>query len=988
MYLIGIDVGSTTVKASVLADEKVLYTNYVRHFSKVKECVIAELEKVKERFGDLSCRVSVTGSAGLGLAERGELPFVQEVQAAFVSIKRFYPDTDVAVELGGEDAKIIFVTGGAEQRMNGSCAGGTGAFIDQMATLLNLSVGEMDELSLKAEKIYPIASRCGVFAKSDIQPLINQGCRKEDISASIFQAVVDQTVSGLAQGRRIKGKVLFLGGPLFFIKGLRRAFVRTLKLSEENAVFPDNAPCFMSIGAALYSKNTEDKLLSEVIERVKAVDSGDSVVYCEPLFKDASEYERFVLRHSKNDAKFADINTYSGDAYLGIDSGSTTTKIALITEDCRLLYSYYHSNNGQPLDMVVAKLKEMYRLAGNRINIKASAVTGYGEDLIKNALRLDFGVVETVAHFKTALYFNPNVDFIIDIGGQDIKCFKVKNNSIDSIMLNEACSSGCGSFIETFAKAMGMNIEEFSKRGLFSKKPVELGSRCTVFMNSAVKQAQKEGASVEDISAGLSMSIVKNAIYKVIRAKSPEELGENIVVQGGTFLNDAVLRSFEKEIGKEVIRPGIAGLMGAFGAALYAKENAQASKITSDVLSSAELDNFSYTFRATNCKGCTSHCNVNVILFSDGRRFVSGNKCEKGAGQKKSDDSMDIYSYKYKLLYGYQSPDDKKIYRGTVGLPMQLVMCDQLPFWAEFFKACDFKVVLSEKSSRELYFKGQHTVASDTACYPAKLMHGHIEYLLDVGVDFIFYPCESYNFDEKGSVNHYNCPVVAYYSELLKANNERLNADNFIMPYLDLNNRKSSINTLYKALKKYKAPYSRVKNAFNAGIRSLEKYRKSVSDKCDDIIKEARKTGKEIIVLVGRPYHVDFEINHGITKLLSSLGFAVVSEDGVFNKSEAVKINVLDQWTFHSRMYRAAAYALKNDDMNLLQLVSFGCGIDAITSDELRYICEKNDKLYTQIKIDEVNNLGVVKIRLRSLAAAIDERKNGQALKESACGEL
>lgn len=988
MYLIGIDVGSTTVKVSVLADEKVLYTNYVRHFSKVKECVIAELEKVKERFGDLSCRLSVTGSAGLGLAERGELPFVQEVQAAFVSIKRFYPDTDVAVELGGEDAKIIFVTGGAEQRMNGSCAGGTGAFIDQMATLLNLSVGEMDELSLKAEKIYPIASRCGVFAKSDIQPLINQGCRKEDISASIFQAVVDQTVSGLAQGRRIKGKVLFLGGPLFFIKGLRRAFIRTLKLSEENAVFPDNAPCFMSIGAALYSKNTEDKLLSEVIERVKAVDSGDSVVYCEPLFKDASEYEKFVLRHSKNDAKFADINTYSGDAYLGIDSGSTTTKIALITEDCRLLYSYYHSNNGQPLDMVVAKLKEMYRLAGNRINIKASAVTGYGEDLIKNALRLDFGVVETVAHFKTALYFNPNVDFIIDIGGQDIKCFKVKNNSIDSIMLNEACSSGCGSFIETFAKAMGMNIEEFSKRGLFSKKPVELGSRCTVFMNSAVKQAQKEGASVEDISAGLSMSIVKNAIYKVIRAKSPEELGENIVVQGGTFLNDAVLRSFEKEIGKEVIRPGIAGLMGAFGAALYAKENAQASKITSDVLSSAELDNFSYTFRATNCKGCTSHCNVNVILFSDGRRFVSGNKCEKGAGQKKSDDSMDIYSYKYKLLYGYQSSDDKKIYRGTVGLPMQLVMCDQLPFWAGFFKACDFKVVLSEKSSRELYFKGQHTVASDTACYPAKLMHGHIEYLLDVGVDFIFYPCESYNFDEKGSVNHYNCPVVAYYSELLKANNERLNADNFIMPYLDLNNRKSSINTLYKALKKYKVTKAGVKNAFNAGIRSLEKYRKSVSDKCDDIIKEARKTGKEIIVLVGRPYHVDFEINHGITKLLSSLGFAVVSEDGVFNKSEAVKINVLDQWTFHSRMYRAAAYALKNDDMNLLQLVSFGCGIDAITSDELRYICEKNDKLYTQIKIDEVNNLGVVKIRLRSLAAAIDERKNGQALKESACGEL
>ena len=985
MNLIGIDVGSTTVKVTLISDGIITYKNYVRHFSKVKECVVSELKKVYDIYGNISCRVAMTGSAGLGLAERANLSFVQEVQSAFTAIRKFYPDVDVAVELGGEDAKIIFVTGGTEQRMNGSCAGGTGAFIDQMATLLNLSVDEMDKLSLKAEKIYPIASRCGVFAKSDIQPLINQGCRKEDISASIFQAVVDQTVSGLAQGRKIKGKILFLGGPLFFIQGLRQAFIRTLSLSSENAIFPENAPNFMSIGAALFAENVRDVNLSDVILDISKSKITEGVVYAEPLFDDAKEYEEFVLRHSKNDVKFADINTYSGDAYLGIDSGSTTTKIVLITEDCRLLYSYYNSNNGQPLDIVVEKLKEMYRLTGDRINIKAGAVTGYGEDLIKNALRLDFGVVETVAHFKTALFFNPNVDFIIDIGGQDIKCFKVKNNSIDNIMLNEACSSGCGSFIETFAKAMGMNIEDFSHKGLFSKKPVDLGSRCTVFMNSAVKQAQKEGACVEDISAGLSISIVKNAIYKVIRAKSPDELGNNIVVQGGTFLNDAVLRSFEKEIGKEVIRPAIAGLMGAFGAAIYAKENLSITQHTSSVLSLAELEKFSYSFKVTNCKGCTSHCTINIILFSDGRRYISGNKCEKGAGNKSSDDSLDIYSYKNKLLYSYEGAE-KDDCIATVGLPMQLVMYDQVPFWSGFFKSCGFRVVLSEKSSRDLYFKGQHTVASDTVCYPAKLLHGHVENLLDKGVDFIFYPNESYNFDEKSSTNHYNCPVVAYYSELLKANNERLDDKNLIMPYLDLNNEKATVNILYKALNKYKISKSTVKSAYKKAIESQKQYRKLVAKKCDEIIKKAREIDKGIIVILGRPYHADYEINHGITKLLSSLGFAVISEDGVFDKVDDVKVNVLNQWTFHSRMYRAAAYAIKNPDVQVLQLVSFGCGIDAITADEIRAICENNGKLYTQIKIDEINNLGVVKIRIRSLAAAIEERKN--SFEEVACGEL
>lgn len=985
MNLIGIDVGSTTVKVALIVDGKITYKNYVRHFSKVKECVLSELKILLKKYGNIPCRVAMTGSAGLGLAERASISFVQEVQAAFTSIKKFYPDVDVAIELGGEDAKIIFITGGTEQRMNGSCAGGTGAFIDQMATLLNISVEDMDKLALDADKIYPIASRCGVFAKSDIQPLINQGCKKEDISASIFQAVVDQTISGLAQGRKIKGKVLFLGGPLYFIKGLRKAFTNTLCLTDEKAIFPENAPNFMSIGAAIYADNSKDDSLVDLLERINKSDVSEGVSYVEPLFNDCDEYEKFILRHSKNDVKFADINSYVGDAYLGIDSGSTTTKIVLITDDSKLLYSYYNSNNGQPLDIIVDKLKEMLRLSGDRINIKGSAVTGYGEDLIKNALRLDFGVVETVAHFKTALFFNPNVDFIIDIGGQDIKCFKVKNNSIDNIMLNEACSSGCGSFIETFAKAMGMGIEDFSRKGLFSKKPVDLGSRCTVFMNSAVKQAQKEGATVEDISAGLSISIVKNAIYKVIRAKSPEELGKNIVVQGGTFLNDAVLRSFEKEIGREVTRPAIAGLMGAFGAAIYAKENISITQHTSNFLSLAELEKFSYNFKATNCKGCTSRCNVNIVFFSDGRRYISGNKCEKGAGQKVADDGMDIYAYKQKLLYEYESCD-KKDCIATVGLPMQLVMYDQLPFWSKFFTDLGFNIVLGEKSSRGLYFKGQHTVASDTACYPAKLMHGHIESLLERGVDFIFYPNESYNFDEHGSINHYNCPVVAYYSELLKANNERLNENNFIMPYLDLNNEKSAIKILHKALSKYKIKKTNIKNAFVNAINSINNYKMLIEKKCDQILTKARQEGKEIIVILGRPYHADYEINHGITKLLSSLGFAVISEDGVYRKIDDVKVNVLNQWTFHSRMYRAAAFAINNLDVNVLQLVSFGCGIDAITSDEIRSICENNGKLYTQIKIDEINNLGVVKIRLRSLAAAIEERKN--SIKEVACGEV
>ncbi len=640
----------------------------------------------------------------------------------------------------------------------------------------------------------------------------------------------------------------------------------------------------------------------------------------------------------------------------------------LITPDCRILYSHYQSNNGQPLDVIISKLKEVYSLGGGRIKIRGSAVTGYGEDLIKSAIKADFGIVETIAHFKAALHFNPKVDFIIDIGGQDIKCFKIKNGAIDSIMLNEACSSGCGSFIQTFARAMGMEIDKFSQEGIYAKRPVELGSRCTVFMNSAVKQAQKEGAGVDDISAGLSSSIVKNAIYKVIRASCADDLGDNIVVQGGTFMNDAVLRSFEKETGKNVIRPGIAGLMGAFGAALYAKENISGE---STVIDAAGLDKFSYTSKSSNCRGCTSNCNINIISFGDGRRFISGNKCEKGAGLKPADSSLDIYTYKQERLLKCVTGAKGK--RGRVGLPLQLGMYGQLPLWAGFFESCGFEVVLSDKSTRETYFKGQHTVASDTACYPAKLMHGHIENLLDKGVDFIFLPCESYNIDEHCSTNHYNCPVVAYYPELLKANNERLNDENFLMPYIDLNVRDNTVKKLYSALKKYGVKKREAAKALDEGFSRLEKYHADVRAKADEILARAEAEGKQTVVLAGRPYHLDGEINHGINKLLTSLNLAVLSEDSVYERGEKLKVNVLNQWTYHARLYRAADFAAKHKNVNLVQLVSFGCGLDAITADEVRSIMEKNGKLYTQIKIDEINNLGVVKIRLRSMLAAVEE---------------
>ena len=781
---IGIDIGSTTVKVVLLDEQnKLLFRSYERHYSKSRERAAKTLRSLADRLAGRQVRIVITGSAGLGVAKAAEIDFVQEVYATAAAVNQYIPDTDAVIELGGEDAKIIFFGGALEERMNGSCAGGTGAFIDQMATLMNVTVNELDELSLRHEKIYPIASRCGVFAKSDIQPILNQGGRKEDVAASIFQAVVDQTVAGLTQGRELKGKIVFLGGPLHFLMGLRQRFVETLKLDADHAVFPEDGDCFAAMGAALCSSDYGERSFDEVLDRLeKSVDSVGLVDTMPPLFDSQEEYDAFLTRHNAMHPPEVDIHTYTGAAWLGIDAGSTTTKIALITADGGLLYTYYHSNLGNPVAIVLEQLREIYKLCGSRITIKGAAVTGYGEDLIKNAFSCDAGLVETVAHYSAARHFNPDVDFIIDIGGQDMKCFKIRNGAVDSIMLNEACSSGCGSFIETFAKALGYTIADFAKLGLLARHPVNLGSRCTVFMNSSVKQAQKDGASVEDISAGLSISIVKNAVYKVIRAANADDLGQHIVVQGGTFHNDAVLRAFEQELGRNVTRPTISGIMGAFGAALYARD---LHLEKSALLSEEALQSFSHTAKPTTCNLCTNHCSLTVNTFDGGRRFISGNRCSRPLGKAKVE-NPDLMTYKYKKLRALQGKGNGSGVRGRMGIPFGLNMYENLPFWFEFFTRLNFEVVLSPESSRKLYLKGQHTIPSDTVCYPAKLLHGHVEALVEEGVDAIWYPCMSYNNDEGIGDNHYNCPVVAYYPELLAANVPLLKQTKFLNPYVGL----------------------------------------------------------------------------------------------------------------------------------------------------------------------------------------------------------
>lgn len=970
-YKIGIDAGSTTLKCIVLNEEdKILYSNYERHYSKVREKLIEELENIKGIIENKKFKIAITGSAGYGISKEYNLPFVQEVFATTLAIKRYYDDVDVAIELGGEDAKIIFLTGGFEERMNSSCAGGTGAFIDQMAHLMGLTVDEMDNLSLKHENIYEIASRCGVFAKTDIQPLLNQGARKEDISASVFQSVVNQTIGGLAQGRSIEGKIMFLGGPLYFCKGLRERFIKTLKLKDNDVVSPENAQVFVAIGSAIYSKENNKKYeYEELLNTIKENHNEISTMnVIDPLFNSEEEYNEFKERHKKAKVKVSDINNYTGDAYVGIDAGSTTTKVVLIDKEDNILYEYYGSNKGNPIEVVKKELKHIYNICGEKIKIMGSAVTGYGEELIKKAFSIDFGIVETVAHYIAASHFNPKVDFILDIGGQDIKCFKIKDGIVANIMLNEACSSGCGSFIESFANQMGYDVETFSKLGLFAKHGADLGSRCTVFMNSSVKQAQKEGATVEDLSAGLSVSVVKNALYKVIRAKSLDELGKNIIVQGGTMYNDAILRAFEKELGMNVIRPSISGLMGAYGCALYAKrKNLKESKI----ISKEDLESFTHKSKIAKCGLCTNRCNLTINIFNDGEKYISGNRCEKPTGNKKSESIPNMYQYKYKKLREYESLDEGK--RGTIGLPMVLNMYENIPLWATFFKELGFKVVLSDESNKKMYLKGQHTIPSDTVCYPAKLAHGHIENLISKNIEHIFYPCMSYNFDEGISDNCFNCPVVAYYPELLKTNVKELDSNNFMMEYLSLNNKKLLSKQLYEILNKTFGDIKQkeVKNALEKAYIEYEKYTKHIKEKGEEFIEYAKNNNKKVIVVAGRPYHIDPEINHGIDKVLSSLGIVVLTEDSIEVSHEKPKVNILNQWTYQARLYNAAYYVAKNKDMELIQLVSFGCGTDAITSDEVKDILERNNKIYTQLKIDETNNLGAAKIRIRSLLEAI-----------------
>ena len=971
---VGIDIGSTTVKVVVLdEDNKLLFRSYERHYSKARERACETLHSIEDMLKGKDVRLVVTGSAGLGVAKAAGLDFVQEVYATAAAVNTYIPDTDAVIELGGEDAKIIFFGGALEERMNGSCAGGTGAFIDQMATLMNVTVNELDELSLKHEKIYPIASRCGVFAKSDIQPILNQGGRKEDVAASIFQAVVDQTVAGLTQGRELKGKLVFLGGPLHFLMGLRERFTDTLQLDEEHAIFPKDGDCFAAMGAALCASDYEPRPFDDLLRLLEESRGATSVVdTMPPLFENQADYDAFIARHNASTPPQLDISTYEGDAYLGIDAGSTTTKIVLIAPDGGLLYNYYHSNLGNPVAIVLAQLKEIYRLCGDRIAMKGSAVTGYGEDLIKNAFSCDLGLVETVAHYRAAAHFNPDVDFIIDIGGQDMKCFKIRNGAVDSIMLNEACSSGCGSFIETFAKALGYDIADFAKLGLFTQKPVNLGSRCTVFMNSSVKQAQKDGASVEDISAGLSISIVKNAIYKVIRAASADDLGRHIVVQGGTFHNDAVLRAFEQELGREVTRPTIAGIMGAFGAALAARD---LKLKQSTLLSESALQSFSHTAKPVTCNLCTNHCSLTVNTFDGGRRFISGNRCSRPLGKEKVK-LPDLYRYKYEKLRAMEGKGFGDGSRGRIGIPFGLNMYENLPFWFELFTRLNFEVVLSPESSRKLYIKGQRTIPSDTVCYPAKLLHGHVEALVEAGVDAIFYPCMSYNFDEKSSDNNYNCPVVAYYPELLAANMPDLKKTRFLNPYAGLHRPRDyeRIGSQWFA-DTFGIPRKEAVNAIRAAYQAYDRYKEDVHRAGQRYIDGAQKRGLPIIVLAGRPYHIDPEINHGINDLITSFGFVLVSEDAVaFHESYAPR-RVLNQWTFQARMYNAARYVCEQRDMQLIQLVSFGCGTDAITGDEMRSILEQGGKLYTQLKIDDISNLGAVKIRVRSLIAAMEERK-------------
>ncbi|MDE5994452.1 MAG: acyl-CoA dehydratase activase [Oscillospiraceae bacterium] len=964
---LGLDIGSTTIKCVVLDDDnKLIYSTYERHYSQITEKIAEILATVRNKVDGIdNASVAMSGSAGMGVAEACGIDFVQEVYATRVAANTFIPGTDVVIELGGEDAKILFLSNGLEVRMNGTCAGGTGAFIDQMATLLNVPLEELDGLAKQYEKTYTIASRCGVFAKTDIQPLLNQGARKSDIAESIFNAVVSQTVAGLAQGREIEGQIVYLGGPLTFMSELRNCFDRTL---NTKGICPENSLYYVACGAALCADKPID--FDSIIYQVKSYHGSGNFAFNPPLFADENEYKVFCERHAKANVQQKELNGYNGKAYIGMDAGSTTVKGVVLDDNGELLYSKYLPSKGNPVEIIKAFLEEVYTI-NPKLQVVSSAVTGYGEDIIKNAFDVDYGIVETIAHFTAAKYFMPDVEFIIDIGGQDIKCFKIHNGAIDNIFLNEACSSGCGSFLQTFANALGYEIADFAKLGLFAEKPVDLGSRCTVFMNSSVKQAQKDGATIEDISAGLSLSVVKNALYKVIRASSPNELGKKIVVQGGTFLNDAVLRAFEQEMKVDVVRPNIAGLMGAYGAALYAK-NKSKEHGKSKLANKQALDSFIHEIKVANCGLCNNNCRLTVNFFSGGRKFIAGNRCERPVTKCVPSNDLNMYDYKLSLIDSYKPIEGL---RGKLSMPMGLNIYEMYPFWYRFFTELKFEVSHSPFSSRKLYQSGQHTIPSDTVCFPAKLLHGHIQSLIDSGAETIFYPCLSYNFDENMGDNHYNCPVVAYYPEVINNNMKDIKKVHFIKEYFGVHRPKDFPKKAYECLSTHfpDITLNEVKAAAKKAYEEQERYKQKVLDKGNEIIAKAEKAGKKIFVLAGRPYHIDPEINHGIDKLISSFDIAILSEDVVAARVNKFPTHILNQWTYHSRLYAAAKYVTERKDMELVQLVSFGCGVDAITTDEVREILECNNKIYTQIKIDEITNLGAVKIRVRSLLAAIDE---------------
>lgn len=970
MLKIGLDVGSTTIKCVVLDEnKKIIYSDYKRHYSHIKDNIVSKLKELKE-LGLLQedAYVSISGSAGMGIADGARIPFVQEVYATRIAANELIPGTDCIIELGGEDAKILFLTDGMEVRMNGSCAGGTGAFIDQMATLLNVDITEINGLALQHQKLYSIASRCGVFAKSDIQPLLNQGASKSDIAASIFYAVVNQTIGGLAQGREITGKVAYLGGPLTFLSELKNSFDRVL---HTEGLCPENSLYYVAIGAALCAK--EKINIPQTLQYLESYTNQSTYAYNSPLFENEAEYEEFIKRHDRARVETYPLEGYHGKLYLGIDSGSTTLKFVLIDEDSNIRYENYQPNKGNPVSVIKKIFEELYEKYPD-LEIAASASTGYGEDLAKNAFMLDGGLVETMAHFTAAKKFMPEVDFIIDIGGQDIKCFKIENNVISNIFLNESCSSGCGSFLQTFANALGYDIAEFAKLGLVAKKPVDLGSRCTVFMNSSVKQAQKDGATIDNISAGLSISVVKNALYKVIRATNKKALGEHIVVQGGTFLNKAVLRAFERELDLEVVCPNISGLMGAYGAALYAKSLKIAKSTT---ITREQLQQFKHEVKNIQCQGCNNHCLLTINSFGGNpNKYISGNQCEKPLHKKTTVKGNNIYDFIRNKLTSYQPISENK--RGRIAIPLVLNMYELLPFWYTFFTTLGFEVVNSGFSNEKIYTLGQHTIPSDTVCYPAKLVHGHIEKLINEGNTTIFYPCMSYNIDEHLGDNHFNCPIVAYYPQTILNNVGKVNDILFIHDFIGLHDKKVFKEKIYEILKKYYKDITKkeIQEAADLAYNEYDNYLKEIRMKALEYIQEAREKNQPIIVLAGRPYHVDPQVNHGIDNLIAGFGATVLSEDSISNLVNKFPVGVLNQWTYHSRLYAAAKYCTTQKDMNLVQLVSFGCGLDAVTTDECKDILERHNKIYTQIKIDEITNLGAVKIRLRSLFAALKQKED------------